>query len=134
MAYYYNQRRSPTAAAISDGFTLSPLPWPVLVILAVAFVFLGTSWYFSLESAVETAEEEMGWLLLATPVVLLLLVQWLSSIESPDSFLGWDRRRRSHHWMPPSSEGGSPWGVAALIVLLLVLVQYQSSFLESWFV
>ncbi|CAN1140297.1 hypothetical protein LINPERHAP1_LOCUS16240 [Linum perenne] len=43
----------------------------------------------------------------------------------------WELRRRTHYIQ--SSEGSSPWGVAAVIVLLLVLLQYQSSFLDSWF-
>ena len=123
------------ASSVLDAFTLNPLPYPVLLILAVIFVFLGTSWYFSYEEVVEAAEEQLGWVLFATPVVLLLIVRWLSSMDSSDywffSSSPWERRRRTHH-IP--SEGSSPWGVAALIVLLLILVQYQSTFLDSWFV
>lgn len=76
----------------------------------------------------------MGWLLLATPILIIFLVKWLSSFESEMLFYKspWDRRRASY--FSSSSEGSSPWGVAAFIVLLLVLVQYQSSFHESWFV
>ncbi|XP_030472467.1 uncharacterized protein LOC115690291 [Syzygium oleosum] len=125
-------RRS-TASSISDVFTLNPLPYPVLVILAVISIFLGISWYFSYESAVETAEEQMSWILLAAPIVLILLVKLLSTMDDPQSFFTgspWGRRRAINS---SPSEGSSPWGVAALIVLLLVLLQYQSSFLESWF-
>ncbi|XP_030532007.1 uncharacterized protein LOC115742059 [Rhodamnia argentea] len=126
-------RRS-TSSSISDVFTLNPLPYPVLAILAVISIFLGISWYFSYESVVETAEEQTGWILLAVPIVLILLVRLLSSMDDPQSlFTGspWGRRRATYG---PPAEGSSPWGVAALIVLLLVLLQYQSSFLESWFV
>ncbi|KAJ4716721.1 Oxidoreductase/transition metal ion-binding protein [Melia azedarach] len=125
MGYY---RRN----SIFDSFTLSPLPYPVLLILAVLLIFFSISWYFSYESVVESAEEQMGWMLFATPVALILLVRWLSSWDSADMFSSspWDKRRRTHH---RPSEGSSPWIVAALIVLLLILVQYQSIFLDSWF-
>ncbi|KDP27589.1 hypothetical protein JCGZ_19594 [Jatropha curcas] len=82
---------------------------------------------------VEAAEEQMNWLLLATPLLLLFIVRWLSSMENPDMLFAkspWDWKRGTHR-RPP--EGSSPWGVAALIVLLLVLVQFQSAFLDSWF-
>ncbi|KAK4772511.1 hypothetical protein SAY86_014286 [Trapa natans] len=127
-----HRRRSAATATIAEGFTLSPLPWPVLLILAVAFIFLGISWFLSYESAMEVAEEQMGWILLAVPLLLILLAQWVSTIESPESYLGWGDNRRRRYRQPPS-EGGSPWGVAAVILLLLVLMQFQSSFLESWF-
>lgn len=129
MAY----RRS-TASSILEVFSLDPLPYPVLLILAVISIFLGMSWYFSYEDAVESVEEQMSWLLLATPLVLVIIVQWLSSLENPDwlfSMSPWDQRRRTHR-LP--SEGSSPWGVAALIVLLLVMVQYRSVFVDSWLV
>ncbi|XVF67869.1 hypothetical protein PTKIN_Ptkin10aG0156500 [Pterospermum kingtungense] len=128
MAYY---RRGDS---IFDSFSLSPLPYPVLLILAVTSIFLGISWYVNYESVLETTEEQLSWGLFALPVVLLLLARWLSSMETSDMLFGsspWERRRRTHH-LP--SEGSSPWGVAAFIVLLLVLVQYQSVFRESWLV
>lgn len=123
------------ASSVLEGFTLNPLPYPVLLILAVIFVFLGISWYVSYEEVVESAEEQLGWILFATPVVLILIVRWLSSMDTSESWLfrssPWERRRRTHH-VP--SEGSSPWGVAVLILLLLILVHFQSNFLESWFV
>lgn len=125
-------RRS-TTSSILEVFSLNPLPYPVLLILAVISIFFGMSWYFSYEEAVESAEEQMSWVLLATPVILVVIVRWLSSMENPGSSLfstsPWDRRRRTHH-LP--SEGSSPWIVAAFIVLLLVMVQYRSIFLDSW--
>ncbi|KAG6653440.1 hypothetical protein CIPAW_05G076900 [Carya illinoinensis] len=128
MAY----RRS-TASSILEVFSLNPLPYPVLLILAVISIFLGMSSYFSYEETVESVEEQMSWVLLATPVVLVIIVQWLSSLENPERLFSrspWDQRRRTHH---RPSEGSSPWGVAALIVLLLVMVQYRSIFVDSWF-
>ncbi|KAM1591010.1 hypothetical protein FF1_034998 [Malus domestica] len=129
MAYH---GRSQTSSFL-EGFSLSPLPYPVLLILAVISIFLGLSWYSSYESAVEEAEEQFNWVLLLIPIVLILIVKGLSSMD-PDwlfSMSPWDRRRRTHH-IP--SEGSSPWGVAAFIILLLVLLQYRSSFRDSWLI
>ncbi|XP_010268205.1 PREDICTED: uncharacterized protein LOC104605226 [Nelumbo nucifera] len=124
-------KRSQTSS-ILEVFTLNPLPYPVLLILAVLFIFLGTSWYFSYESAVEAAEEKMSWALMAVPIVLLVALHWLSSIDNPHLLFATspaDRRRRSHH---QPSEGTSPWIVAAVIVLLLIMISYQSTFLDNW--
>lgn len=139
MADGYYGRRGTAAASFVDGFTLSPLPYPVLLILAVISIFLGIQWFSAYEDAVESAEEQTNWALLAAPILLLIAVRCLSSFEDPGSFFSlfgfssYGRLRHSHSGGGPS-EGGSPWGVAALIVLLLVLVQFQSSFLDSWLV
>lgn len=122
------------ASSVFDGFTLNPLPYPVLLILALLFIFLGISWFFSYEEVVETAEVQLGWILFATPVVLILIVRFLSSMENSDWFslsLPWEGRRGTNQG---PSEGSSPWGVAALILVLLIMVQFQSNFLGSWFV
>uniref|UniRef100_A0A6N2MCM2 Transmembrane protein n=1 Tax=Salix viminalis TaxID=40686 RepID=A0A6N2MCM2_SALVM len=126
---HYYRRRSDS---IFDAFTLNPLPYPVLLILAVISIFLGISWFFSYEDMVESTEAQMGWILLVLPLVLIVIVRWLSSMENPDMIFvmsPWDKRRRTHH---RPSEGSSPWGVAAFIVLLLVLVKFQSTFLDGW--
>jgi len=133
----YVRRREPS---IFDGFTLSPLPYPVLLILIVISLFLGLKFYSAYEEAEEDAESNINWLLLALPLALIFAVRWLSSFQAPVSFF--DRRKWASGGMwaptpvPGSCQGGSPtpWGVAALIVLLLVLVQYQSIFLDSWFI
>ncbi|KAE8725586.1 hypothetical protein F3Y22_tig00008386pilonHSYRG00066 [Hibiscus syriacus] len=126
---YYGRKDS-----IFDSFSLSPLPYPVLLILALTSLFLGISTYLNYESAVESAEEQTSWVLFATPVVLILLARWLSSVDVSGMLFGssaYQHIRRTHQL---SSEGMSPWAVAALIVLLLVLLQYQSVFRESWLV
>ncbi|KAG8368163.1 hypothetical protein BUALT_Bualt15G0016500 [Buddleja alternifolia] len=131
MTYY---RTRSTTSSFFEAFSLNPLPYPVLLFLAVVFIFLGLQWYVSLESVVEATEDSMGWVLMAAPLVLLFAVRWLSTWENPGRWCygtqPWDRRRGSYFG---TGEGASPWGVAALILLLLVLVQYQSAFLESWF-
>ncbi|XAR72736.1 hypothetical protein NMG60_11019476 [Bertholletia excelsa] len=130
MAY----RRRTTTDAVSDVFSLNPPPFPVLLILALISVLLCLHWYASYESVLEDTQEIFGWALLAVPVVLILAVRWISGVED---FSGWPfatspyERRRRTHGVP--AEGSSPWAVAAVIVVLLVLLQFQSSFHDSWF-
>ncbi|PIA60193.1 hypothetical protein AQUCO_00300002v1 [Aquilegia coerulea] len=127
-------RRSQTSS-ILEVFSLNPLPYPVILILAVMFIFLGTSYYFSYESAVEETEESLSLVLKATPVILLIMVRWLSSMENTDWLFPrsspYDRRRATNNNRP--SEGTSPFVVAVVIIVLLVMVSYQSSFHDSWF-
>lgn len=122
-------------SSIFEGFTLSPLPYPVLLILAVIFIFLGLQWYASYEEVLESTEQSLGWVLFLVPVVIIFVVRWLSSMENPDwlfSAVGTVDRRRRHNYL--TSEGSSPWAVLAVILLLLVMVQYQSSFLDGWLI
>ncbi|CAL9086295.1 hypothetical protein MUK42_30263 [Musa troglodytarum] len=130
----YERRESSVCAA----FTLSPLPYHVLLILLMVLGLLSLSWFFDYESFMDDAEEQMSWALLVIPVLLILVIRWLSSIERlDDSLLGlfsYDHRRRSYY--NGSNErpqvGSSPWGVAAVVVLLLILVYFQSSFQDMW--
>ncbi|CAL9075436.1 uncharacterized protein LOC135672493 [Musa acuminata AAA Group] len=130
----YERRQSSVCAA----FTLSPLPYHVLLILLMVLGLLSLSWFFHYESFIDDAEEQMSWALLVIPVLLILVIRWLSSIERlDDSLLGlfsYDHRRRSYY--NGSNErpqvGSSPWGVAAVVVLLLILVYFQSSFQDMW--
>lgn len=128
----YDRRDS----SVFDAFTLSPLPYPVLLILLMVFFLLGISWFFTYEEIIETTEEQVNWLLLVSPVVLVLVIRWLSSIERfEDTLLGsllpYDGRR-SNYYINQPQEGSSPWGVAAVVVLLLILVSFQSSFQDMW--
>ncbi|KAM0935225.1 hypothetical protein DsansV1_C29g0209581 [Dioscorea sansibarensis] len=119
--------------SIFDSFTLSPLPYPVIFILAMVLLLLGISGFFTYESIMEDAEEQINWVLFIIPVVLLLLIRWLSSFESFEGlfgFLPYDYRRRSY--FAGYQEGSSPWGVLAIVVLLLVLVSFQSDFRDMW--
>ncbi|CAI9299341.1 unnamed protein product [Lactuca saligna] len=125
-----------TNSSIFEAFSLTPLPYPVLLILSLIFFFLGFQWYSSYEEAIEATEESFNWILLITPLILLFAVKWLSNVEHPEKFFGfglspWERRRWLAYQSP--EEGGSPWGVAALILLVLVLMQFHSTVLESWF-
>ncbi|KAJ3684503.1 hypothetical protein LUZ61_013667 [Rhynchospora tenuis] len=127
----YDRRHN---SSILDSFTLSPLPYPVILILVMVLFFLGTSWFFTYADFIEAAEDQMSWALLVVPLLLILLIQLFSSIESFDGFLGFYRNNR-HNRMNngESNEGGSsPWGVAALVVLILILASFHSTFQDMW--
>ncbi|XP_068640952.1 uncharacterized protein [Aristolochia californica] len=125
----YGSRRE---SSIFDAFTLSPLPYPVLLILAIVLLPLSISWSYSYEETAESAEEGFNWALIASPIVLLLAVHWLSSFDSTQLFRSSaaDKRRQTHR---RPMEGPPPWGAALLIVLLLVMISFQSTFHEKWF-
>lgn len=120
-------------SSITEAFTLNPLPYPVLFILFVVFIFLAISWSFAFESVVEDAEEGFNWALIATPIVLLIAIQWLSSIPDSDRFFRSSPSSYRYQTHRRPSDGSSPWVVAALIILLLIMVSYQSTFHDKWF-
>ncbi|RWV83052.1 hypothetical protein GW17_00055391 [Ensete ventricosum] len=109
----YERRQSSACAA----FTLSPVPYHVLLILLMVLGLLSLSWFFDYESFMEDTEEQMSWVLLVIPVLLILVIRWLSSIERlDDSLLGlfaYDHRRRSYYndSNERSQARSSPWGV-----------------------
>jgi hypothetical protein len=131
MAYYDRRYQS----SILDSFTLSPLPYPVILILLMVFFFLGVSSYFTYEDFMEEVEEQMSWILLAVPLVLILLIQWLSSIDTFDGFVGFfypNQHNRRINYGISNDGGSSPWGVAALVVLVLILASFHSTFQDMW--
>ncbi|GAA0152205.1 hypothetical protein Leryth_016996 [Lithospermum erythrorhizon] len=106
-----HQRRS-TFSSILDFLYMNPLPFPLLLLFLVISLFLGVKFYVSFESVVEATEESMGWFLMATPLVILIVVRLLSTVENiPGGWLflssPFDRQRRLFYQMP--SEGSSPW-------------------------
>ncbi|XP_039065793.1 uncharacterized protein LOC120211282, partial [Hibiscus syriacus] len=109
---------------IFDPFSSSSLPYPILLILTLTSIFF--AW--------NLVEEQMSRELFATPVALIFLARWLSSVDLSGMLFGsstYERIRRTHQ---RSSEGTSPWAVAGFIVFLLVLLQYRPIFRESWLV
>ncbi|KAJ4965876.1 hypothetical protein NE237_017725 [Protea cynaroides] len=125
--------RNDQSSSFLEVFTLNPMPYRVLLILALVFILLGISWYVSYESIMESAEQQTSLAIMAAPLLLLIAVRWLSSMENPDLFFFTDHRNPRTTYQQPS-EGSSPWGVAALIVVLLIMVSYQSTFHDSWFI
>lgn len=106
------------------------LPIHFYFFLVVVVFVLGFTWYINYESKIEDLMSQLRLILCAIPIVLLLVVHWLSSK---------DRRRVPFLISLPEERdslhraGGSPWGVAALLLFLLYMVSYQSKLRENWF-
>ncbi|GJN08466.1 hypothetical protein PR202_ga26388 [Eleusine coracana subsp. coracana] len=98
-------------------------------------LLLGVSWFFTYEDFIEEATEQLSWLLLAVPIALVLLIRWISSVDSFEGYFGFypsERRWRANRYDAGPAEGSSPWGVAMVVVLLLVLASFHSTFRDMW--
>ncbi|RRT74534.1 hypothetical protein B296_00032246 [Ensete ventricosum] len=117
--YYYNP---PYAQS-------PPLPLHLCFFLLTLFMFIGLSWYTTYESVFESLFNQLKLLLMVSPLLLPLVVHWLSN----------DPRRRVSFFSPLAErdtfhrDGGSPWGVALALVLLMFMISYQSYFHHRWF-
>ncbi|MCH1922716.1 hypothetical protein L9G15_25215, partial [Shewanella sp. A3A] len=72
--------------SVVEAFTLSPLPYPVILILLMVMLLLGVSWFFTYEDFMEEAAEQLSWALLLVPVALVLLIRWISSVDTFDGY------------------------------------------------
>ena len=133
---YYDRRGG--EASIVEAFTLSPLPYPVILILVMVTLLLGVSWFFTYEDFIEEAAEQFSWILLGVPIALVLLIKWISSVDTFEGYFGFYPTERrwggggGYGYGGAPSEGSSPWGVAMVVLLLLVLASYHSTFTDMW--
>ncbi|KDP20376.1 hypothetical protein JCGZ_05259 [Jatropha curcas] len=107
----------------------APLPIHLCFFLLILLTLMGISWYINYEPVLESMFDQVKLALMASPLLLLLVVHWLSNDES---------RRRSYLIPLPEKDslhraGGTPWGVGFLLVFLFFMISYQSSFQERWF-
>ncbi|XP_038691529.1 uncharacterized protein LOC119989861 [Tripterygium wilfordii] len=106
-----------------------PLPLHLCFFLLILLMFVGLSWYINYEPVLESIFDQVKILLIVSPLVLLLVVHWISSDESGRfSYLIPLPEKDSLH-----RAGGTPWGVGLMLVLLLFMISYQSYFQERWF-
>ncbi|GMQ00634.1 hypothetical protein CsSME_00047638 [Camellia sinensis var. sinensis] len=122
MARHYN-------SSYYDYLQYFSLPVHMYFLLAVVFLILGFTWYINYESKFQDMMYQLKLIFILTPIVLLLVVHWLSSE---------DRHTVPFSISLPEKDslhraGGSAWGVAALLVFLLYMISYQSKLHESWF-
>ncbi|KAL8245553.1 hypothetical protein R6Q59_011811 [Mikania micrantha] len=124
MARYYNNNNN-----MSYIRQLS-IPIHFFFFMFVVFVFLCFTWYINYESKVESFMHRFKLILTFTPIVLLVLVRWLSSGER-----AWDS---SSLVLFPEKDslhraGGSPWGVAIVLIFLMYMVSHRLYFHEHGF-
>ncbi|XP_020678300.1 uncharacterized protein LOC110096603 [Dendrobium catenatum] len=124
-SYYYQNMGSSYSQS-------PPIPLHLFFFLLTLLLFISLSWYLSYESILESIMDQIKLLLIASPLVLLIVVQWLSSgskgRRTVPFFSVLPEEREALH-----RAGGSPWGVGFLLVLLLLMISYKSCFQELWF-
>ncbi|KAG6593338.1 hypothetical protein SDJN03_12814, partial [Cucurbita argyrosperma subsp. sororia] len=110
-------------SSAANSHSQPTFPLHLCFFFLILLMFLSFSWYSNYESAVEGVFDQLKLLLIVSPLLLLLLVHWLSNAGNfllPEK----DSLHRA---------GGTPWGVGFLLVLLLFMISYQSYFQERWF-
>ncbi|KAH7544796.1 hypothetical protein FEM48_Zijuj01G0024200 [Ziziphus jujuba var. spinosa] len=113
----------------SSSSKSQPLPLHLCFFLVILLMFVGFTWYINYESVLEGVMDQVKLVLMVSPLLLLLVVHWLSN----------DERRVFNSFIPlPEKEslhraGGTPWGLGFLLVFLFFMISYQSSLQERWF-
>ncbi|XP_008461231.1 uncharacterized protein LOC103499879 [Cucumis melo] len=113
----------------NTGHSQPTFPLHLCFFFLILLMFLSFSWYSNYESAVEDVFDQLKLLLIVSPLLLLLLVHWLSNTKNGHlpSLIPLPEKNSLHR------AGGTPWGVGFLLVLLLFMISYQSYFQERWF-
>lgn len=124
MADGYNSSHSSSSSSSQP-----PLSLHLCFFLLILFMFVSITWYTNYESIFEGLMDQIKLVLMVSPLLLLLVVHLLSSLEKSSSvfFFPLPQQDSIHR------AGGTPWGVALLLVLLLFMISYQSDFRERWF-
>ncbi|KAK8934257.1 hypothetical protein KSP39_PZI014613 [Platanthera zijinensis] len=121
MAMHYYKNSGYTGYSQSSP----PLPLHLLFFFLTLLLFLSLSWYLSYEPVWESVMSQVRFLLIVSPLVLLLVVHWLSC--GPDC-----GRSAAFFTAPPQERQalhrgrGSPFGVGLLLALLLLMVSFRS--------
>ncbi|XP_076940705.1 uncharacterized protein LOC143609985 [Bidens hawaiensis] len=105
----------------------SPLPIHLCFFLIILFMFVSFSWYSTYESMFEGLFDNLKLAFIASPVLLLLVLQLISIFDTTG---------RSPFFVPVDADsptGSVPWGVGLVLVLLFLLLSYQSDLRERWF-
>lgn len=133
MASSYNYQNNPYSNSYYRSDHSPPFPLHLCFFLLTLLLFMGLSWYLTYESVIESLVDQLRLLLIFSPLLLLLVVHFLSSGDPrrsgvPFNILSLPQERESFY-----RAGGSPWGVGMVLVLLLFMVSYQNYFHERWF-
>ncbi|KAI8545689.1 hypothetical protein RHMOL_Rhmol07G0058800 [Rhododendron molle] len=107
-----------------------PPPAQLCVLLLILFAFITYPYWINYESPFEGLYDQIKFILIVSPLILLLVVHLVSRFGSS---------RRSPFYLPfPEGEslhraGGIPWRVGFVLVLVFLMISYHSSFKERWF-
>ncbi|KAB1224874.1 hypothetical protein CJ030_MR1G008852 [Morella rubra] len=113
----------------SSSHPQPPMSLHLCFLFLILLMFLGFSWYLNYESVLESLFDQVKMVLVVSPLLLLLVVHFLSN----------DERRRFSYIIPlPERDsvhraGGTPWGLGAVLVVLFFMISYRSSFQERLF-
>ncbi|KAJ8443356.1 hypothetical protein Cgig2_015837 [Carnegiea gigantea] len=99
---------------------LSPPPVQLCFFIMVVLLLLGFSWYINYESMWEDLMDQVKLFLMISPVLLVLVVHWLSSSADRRLLIPLPEQETIHR------VGGSPWGVALLLIFLIYMISYHS--------
>lgn len=112
---YYSSHSQPT------------LPLHLCFFLLILFSFVSFTWYINYENIFEPLFDQIKLVLMVSPLLLLLAMHLLSSLDRSLIYLPFPEQDSLHR------AGGTPWGVGLLLVILLFMVSYQSGLRERWF-
>jgi predicted membrane-bound dolichyl-phosphate-mannose-protein mannosyltransferase len=90
-----------------------------ILLVAMIGIVLAVPLY---STVLEQMEEISPTMVMLSPLLLLILIRWLSQRNAPRSFFFNDVDPSAIHRV-----GGSPVGVAFILVLVLLMIWYQSS-------
>nr|ABR16761.1 unknown [Picea sitchensis] len=123
-------RPSTHAGGMTRGYShgVSAPPHHLFFLLIIAVLFMMFSWYMRYESTYESVMDQLKLFLMASPVIILLAVHWLSAAEKPSFPFAHAEPNTIHR------AGSSPWGVGLLLVFLMFVISYQSELQDrTWF-
>ncbi|KAF4371130.1 hypothetical protein F8388_020857 [Cannabis sativa] len=112
MAHFSAQRYSSSPS----NFTLSD-QW--YFVMAATILVCGIVGYVVYDTIMATASEVIQRVLVICPLVLVIVVHWLSSGRELSIPIPGSEPSAIHR------AGGSPWGLAFLLLMLFFLISYQ---------
>lgn len=105
---------------------LTPPPVQLCFFIMVVLFLLIFSWYINYESMWEDLMDQVKLVLMLSPVLLILVVHWLSTSDDRRLFIPLPEPESIH------KVGGSPWGVALLLIFLIYMISFHKSLRETW--
>ncbi|KAG7014204.1 hypothetical protein SDJN02_24379, partial [Cucurbita argyrosperma subsp. argyrosperma] len=99
-------------SSTSNSDSQPTFPLHLCFFFLILFMFLAFSWHSTYESAVEGVFDQLKLLLIVSPLLLLLLLHWLSNGENGrlPPLVSLPEKDSLHR------AGGTPWGVGFMLI------------------